>query len=200
MEDFWHPHTSIAHLAKRVWLQGFLAGLGVVVAISMVWVLVRGIPAPSTPQDSAATVFPPQAEQASKISAVPPITETSFPPSDTATVLKTHVEEVLARVKQANQNKNLAQLLILYSPTFPELSQKTQKIARSWETYNYPKMEFLIEELKPLTDSRVFARVTWDIQMEDLQTKNFKEVTRTYLVWFIKESGDWRIQSLKKAE
>jgi hypothetical protein len=46
MEDFWHPHTSVASLAKRVWVHGFLAGLGVVAAAFLVWVMVRGIHAP----------------------------------------------------------------------------------------------------------------------------------------------------------
>jgi hypothetical protein len=200
MEDYWHPHNSIAHLAKRVWLQGFLAGLGLVLVISMVWVLVRAIQGPPTSQDSAATISLSQTDQAPQISPVPPKTVTSSPPSDPAVVLRTQVEEVLARIKKANQEKNLAQLSTLYSPTFPELAKKTHKIAQSWETCSYPKMEFRLNEVKPLADNRVFARVTWDIQMEDLQTKHLRDITRTYLVWFVNESGEWRIQSLKKAE
>ncbi len=200
MEDFWHPPTSIAHLAKRVWLQGFLAGLAVVLVITMVWVLVRGIQAPPPPQDSGTTPPLSPTDQAPPTSTVTPKAVTSAPSLNTPAALKTQVEEVLARIKEANQNKNLAQLLALYSTTFPELPEKAQKIARSWQTCNYPKMGFLLEELKPLPDARVFARVTWDIQVEDLQTKNLKEITRTYLVWFVNESGAWRIQALKKAE
>jgi hypothetical protein len=202
MEDFWHPHTSVASLAKRVWVHGFLAGLGVVAAAFLVWVMVRGIHAPPGSQDSTVTVSlsETQPNETSEIATVPPVTGITSPVSDQAALLKTQVAQILDGVKEANQAKNLAQLLGLYSSTFPELPQKAQKISRSWETCTYPKMGFVIDEIKPLPDSRVFARVTWNIQVEDLQTKNLREVTRTYSVWFVNESGAWRIQALKKAE
>ncbi len=136
MEDLWHPHTSIAHLAKRLWVQGFLAGLGCVLLIVIVWALVRRIDTPPTPQESAATISLPQAGQASQTNTVPPITGTSLPSSDTAAVLKTQVAEVLTQVKEADQKKNLGQLLALYSSTFPDLQKKAEKITRSWEKCN----------------------------------------------------------------
>ncbi|MFZ5447896.1 MAG: hypothetical protein ACOZFS_04580 [Thermodesulfobacteriota bacterium] len=202
MEDFWHPHNSIAHLAKRLWVQGFLAGVGVVLVISFIWLSVRGVHAPPSPNDIPGTfphAPPTQPSQNSPISTVPPPIETPQQLSGLAAVLKTQMEKVLERVKEANQKKDLDQLLTLYSLNFPELSRKAQHFSRTWVTCNYPKMEFLINEVKPLPDGRVFARVTWDIRVEDVQTKNSKELTKTYLVWFVRESGEWRIQALKKA-
>jgi hypothetical protein len=201
MEDFWHPHNSIAHLAKRLWVHGFLAGLGVVLVVALIWVLVRVVLSPLFPQCTAGTFSssPTQPSQNSQISTVPPVTRTSQQLSGPVAVLKTQLGKVLERLKEANQKKDLSQLLTLYSPAFPELPEKAQQIARSWVTCNYPKMEFLLQEVKPLPDGRVFARITWDIQVEDLQTKNSRDVTRTYLVWFVNESGGWRIQALKKA-
>ncbi len=201
MEDFWHPHTSTAHLVKRLWVHGFLVGLGSVAVILLVWVLIRGIHGPPSPRDSAATISFSQTRphQAPKIGAVPTVTSTSSPISNPTVILRTQVEQVLERVRAANQNKDLSQLLTLYSPTFSELPKKTQEIARAWVTCNYPKMEFLIKEVKLLPDARVFAQVIWHIQVEDRKTKNLREVTRDYLLWLIKESGEWRIQALQKA-
>jgi hypothetical protein len=199
MEDYWHPSTSSAHLAKRVWVHGFIVGLGVVAAIFLVWVLVRSIHVPLGPQDSAATISLSQTHQDSQIGTVPRVTGTSSPLANTTAVLETQVEKVLARIKEANQKKDLSQLLTLYSPTFPELRMKVQEISRSWVTCNYPKMDFLVQEVKLLSDARVFARVIWHIQVEDLQTKKLRKVSRIYLVWFTNESGEWRIQALKKA-
>jgi ketosteroid isomerase-like protein len=200
MEDSWHPNTSITHLAKRFWINGFLAGLGVVAVIFMVWMLVREFPPRSTSGGATAIIASPSQTRQT----APPDPNSSKPAASapcpvTAAVLKTQLEEVLGHIKAANQRKDLDQLLTFYSPTFPDLPGRAQIIAQSWQTCDFPKMEFQIEEVKPLADDRAFARVNWDIRVEDTRTKKQKKVTRAYLVWFVNESGEWRIQALKKA-
>jgi hypothetical protein len=202
MEDSWHPSTSITYLAKRIWVNGFLAGLGVVLVIVMGWVLVWGVYPRTASQNAAIDTLPPltQAIQNTQPGIVPPPMGAQTPFLDTSVDLKAQLEAVLGRIKEANQKKDLDGLLAVYSTTFPELPKRARIIAHSWQTCNFPEMGFLIEEIKPLPDGRVFARVNWDIRVEDSHTKNLKKVTRAYLVWFVNESGEWRIQTLKKVE
>jgi hypothetical protein len=201
MEDSWHPSTSITYLAKRIWVNGFLAGLGVVLVMVMGWVLVWGVHPRANSQNAADTALPAltQAIQNTRPGIVPPPMSASTcdaSPMD----LKIQLEAVLGHIKEANQKKDLDRLLTFYSPTFPELSKRIRVIAHSWQSCNFPKMGFSIEEVKPLSDARVFVRVRWDIQVEDARTKNLKKMTKSYLVWFVNESGEWRIQALKKVE
>ncbi len=201
MEDYWHSNALMEHLAKRIFLRGFLFGLVFVSAIFLVWVLVRGIHAPPTPKVSPVknSPFPTQPGQNSRVSAIPPVKAPSPPLTPTTVVLKTQLEKVLAGVKEANQKKNLNQLMTFYSRTSPELRHRTQQIARSWGSSKFSKLDFRVEEVKPLPDARVFARAVWNIRVGDPRTKKIKEITRTYLVWFVNESGEWRIQAIKKA-
>ncbi|MEJ2673319.1 MAG: hypothetical protein P8168_14195 [Deltaproteobacteria bacterium] len=197
MEDYYYHHHSKVQLAKRVWIHGFVVGLGVVSAIFLLWVLIRGIHAPptSTVKNSP---FQTQSRQTPQASRIPSAKEISPSLTPTGVALKTQLKKVLSGIKEANQSKNLNQLLAFYSRRFPELPQRAQKIARSWENINFSKLKFRIAQVKPLPDDRVFTRVIWDFQMEDPLTKNLREVTRTYLVWFVNESGEWRIQAIKK--
>jgi hypothetical protein len=200
MEDSWHPHASITYLAKRLWINGFLAGLAVVLVICLAWLLIWGTPYLATLKQHTVKAVPPltQAMDNSQPGIVPPSMGAALPPAATPADLKGQLEEVLRYIKEANQAKNLTRLLTFYSHTFPELSKRAEVIAHSWERCNFPHMAFTLEQVKPLPDARVFARVKWEIRVEDAHTKALKQVTRSYLVWFVNESGVWRIQALKK--
>ncbi len=201
MEDYLHSHSPMGHLAKHIWMRGFLFGLVVVSAIFLVWVLVWGIHAPPTSQGSPVknAPLPTQPGQSSRVSAIPPVKATSPPLTPATVVLKTQLEKVLAGVKEANQKKNLNQLMTFYSRSSPELRKRAQQNFRSWGGSKFSKLDFRVEEVKPLPDARVFARVVWNIQVGDPRTKKIKGITRTYLVWFVNEFGEWRIQAIKKA-
>jgi hypothetical protein len=189
-----HSTSPKSSLARGIWMHGFLAGLVVLLLVYLGWFFLKGTPVPPGPEEKNAVVsqgLPPQASPSVK----PP--ELSAPVAPEAT--KSQLEKVLAGIREANQKKDLALFLSLYTPTFPGLAQRAQEISKSWRTYDYPEMEFTITELNPLSDGRILARVTWDIKMATRSTKKLRNVSKAYLVWFENDAGRWRIQALEKA-
>ena len=61
-------------------------------------------------------------------------------------------------------------------------------------------MDFEITEVRLLADQTAVARVTWDIEAHNISTLKDKNISRTYLIRFARESGQWRIKSLDKEE
>ena len=114
--------------------------------------------------------------------------------------LKSQIEQVLAGIKGANQKKDLSQLLHYYSPNFPQLPQRAQSFSRYWNVYDYPMMEFKIIEVRLLSDNDAVAKVTWNVETQNISTKKIKKISKTYLTRFVKESGQWRIQAINETE
>ena len=108
--------------------------------------------------------------------------------------LEAELAAVLAKLEEANQKKDLQQLMSLYSPSFPDLPQKAQEISRSWAAYDYLSLNFKLTEIKSPTPDSASARVTWKIKTRQRQTQKIKDITKVYLVSFTCESGQWRIQ------
>ncbi len=100
-------------------------------------------------------------------------------------------------MREANQKKDLSRLLSYYSSNFPGLTQRTQSISKVWKIYDYPKIEFEITDIKPLDDNAVMARVTWAAEAKNISTQKSKNITKTYMIRFVKDSGQWRILSLE---
>jgi hypothetical protein len=107
--------------------------------------------------------------------------------------------QILEKIREATLKKDLAGLMNLYSSSFPSLSKKTKSIIRSWKLYNYQKMDFRLHEIKYSAENSVAAWVTWDVAVKDLSTGKTKNISKTYQVSFIKESGQWHIMGLKNA-
>lgn len=121
-------------------------------------------------------------------------------PKDPTALLKSQLEQVLSGIKAANQEKDLSELLSYYSPGFPRLPQRAQTISKTWKIYEYPKMEFKIDEINRLADDTVSARVTWEVEARNISTQSSKSFSKTYLVTFGRESGQWRIKALGGVE
>jgi hypothetical protein len=199
------PDTSTsalqAHL-KRLWIHGFLAGVGVLFVIFLISYFIWGWPfatqedteetKPTPPQAVVTPVTPPA--PAPKIH--PPPSPAVKPPAPPAAELAA----VLAKLEVANQKKDLHQLMSLYSPSFPDLPQKIQEISRSWDAYDYLSLNFKLTEINFQTPDSASARVTWKIKARHRQTKKIKDIIKVYLVRFTCESGQWRIKSLGKVE
>ena len=89
--------------------------------------------------------------------------------------LEAELSGVLAKLEEANQKKDLQQLLSLYSPSFPDLPQKAQEISRSWASYDYLSLNFKLTEIKSPTPDSASARVTWKIKTRQRQTQKIKD-------------------------
>ncbi len=178
---------------KHLWLYGFGLGLGLVLVGLLLWWQVQGSPfftASETGAKAPAAQAQPAAAPlaAAKVPAAPP------------PVIKTQLEQVLAGIREANRKRDLSQLLSFYSPNFPQLTQRAQSISRTWKIYNYPKMDFEIREIKLVHDNVAVARVTWQVEAQNISTMKQQNLSRTYLITFARESGQWRIAALDKAE
>ncbi len=201
MTDHSQP-SPVQRRWKHIWIHGFVIGVGVVLIGFVVWFFLTGTPASSTlhqdetaPQAQTPQAHAPPAE-------VPPAGHPAASPApvDSAAQLKSQLAQVLAGVKEANQKKDLPQLLRHYSPHFPKLRQRVQHISKAWKMYDYPQMNFEITEVNLLTDHIAVARVTWDIAAHNISTLKNQNISKTYLIRFARESGQWRIKGLHKAE
>jgi hypothetical protein len=121
------------------------------------------------------------------------------PPAMSISTLQDQLEQVLIGIREANQKKDLAKMLSYYSPNFPRLTNRAQSISKTWKIYNYPNMEFDIQEVKPINDAKAVARVNWKVESQNISTKKSKIVSKTYMIKFVKESGNWRIEALDDA-
>jgi hypothetical protein len=196
MTDHWKS-SLVQRTWKHIWIHGFVIGVGVVLIGSLVWFFLTGTPSSSTSQreETASQV---QAPPGQGTPAGPPVA--SRAPVDSTALLKSQLAQVLAGIKEANQKKNMPQLLSLYSPNFPQLHQRTQNISKTWKIYDYPKMDFEITEARLLADQTAEARVTCEVEAHQISTHHYKNISKTYLIRFARESGQWRITALDKAE
>jgi hypothetical protein len=178
---------------KHIWMHGFVLGIGCVLIGCLIWFFLMG--APSAPPSHQEAQPPPAQTQPDKgPSVAPPVA------ADPSALLKGQLAQVLAGIGEANQKKDLAQLLSYYSPNFPGMSQRAQHISESWKIYDYPKMDFQIKESSLLDDTTALARVTWNVEAQNLRTRQTKTVSKTYLIRFARESGQWRVKALDKAD
>ena len=197
------PDTSSSALQshlKRLWIHGFLAGVGVLFVILLICYFIWGWPF-ATPEGTEETKPTPPQAQVTPVTPAAPALESQRPPSVPAgppASLEAELSSVLGKLGQANQKKDLQQLLSLYSPSFPNLPQKAQEISRSWASYDYLSLNFKLTEINSPARDSASALVTWKIQTRQRQTQKIKDTTNVYLVSFIRESGQWRIKSLER--
>jgi hypothetical protein len=187
---------------KRISIYGFVLGAGVVLIGFLVWLFISGTPLspPSiTGEKTAEVQAPPGETQPGKGLPVGPAV-TSQTPVDPSAVLKSELAQVIAGIKEANQKKALPQLLSYYSPNFPQLQQRVQSISKAWKIYDYPKMDFEITEVRLLAGKTAEARVTWEVEARNISTLKNKVISKTYLIRFAREAGQWRIKALHKAD
>ena len=189
------PDSPLLAYVKRLWIHGFVAGLAVVLVILSLWYFIWDWPLSAAPEGQEEAK--PTLSQTPATPARPPAPSaaTAQPPA----TLKAEFEAVLAKLAEANRNKDLPQLLSLYDPTFPDLQQKAEEISRTWKIYDYRSLRFRIEEIRSRSPGNASAKVIWEAETRNRSTHEIKELTKTYLVWFTNDSGQWRIRSLDKA-
>jgi hypothetical protein len=196
MTDPWKS-SHVQRRWKQIWIHGFVIGVGLVLIGFLVWFSITGTPSPSTTHKGE-TVPEVQAPPGEGPLGGPPVASPA--PVDSTAQLKSQLAPVLAGIKEANQKKDLPQLLSHYSPNFPQLHQRAQHIFKTWKIYDYPKMDFELTEVRLLADQTAVALVTWNVEAHNISTLKNKNISKTYLIRFARESGQWRIKALDKAE
>ena len=187
---------------KRISVYGFVLGAVVVLLGLVAWFFMKGTPSsppPLTGGKAAEVQVPHRQTQSGKDLPVPPPVAGEVP-GESSAPLESQLALVLAGIREANQKKDLSQLLSHYSPNFPQLQQRVQQISKAWKIYNYPKMDFKITEIKLLASKTAQARVTWNVETQNITTLKNNAVVKTYVIRFGKESSQWRIISLQLQE
>jgi hypothetical protein len=199
------PPSELPLARNRFRVRSLLVGLGFLLMGFLVWLSVSGFPWPSTfPKSGEAK--PSQTQPAQLVQTdqnptpAPAPAISGPPPAISADLLKSQLEQVISGIKEANQKKDLPQLLSHYSSNVPQLTQRAQGIAKTWKIYDYPKMEFEIDQIRALGDHKAKARVTWDVEVKNISTGTTKIFSKTYLINFAKESGQWRVNAIEKVE
>lgn len=177
---------------------GLLAGAGLVVIGSLIWLSFREPPLPPTSKKGG--VAGPVQAQPGAGAPENPLVAAAPPLADPKSELKTQLERVIAGIRDANQKKDLSQLLSHYSSNSPQLTQRAQNISKSWKVYDYPKMEFEMDEIKLVANHAATARVTWEVEAKNISTAKSRHLSETYRIRFVKESDQWRVQTLEKID
>ncbi len=191
------PKPTHASPGRRRYTSLWL-GIGLLLLGLVVWALLAKMPG-SAPPGGETGQAPPLSASAEPKAAAGPGSEQNLPAKPVAGLQK-QLEQVLAGIKEANQKKDLSQLLSYYSPNFPQLPQRAQSISKDWKVYNYPRMEFQIKDLRLINDHTAEVRVTWNVEVQNISTRKMRNLTKTYQTRFVKESGQWRIKALDKTE
>ena len=182
---------------NRIWVRSLMAGLGLLLIGILVWVSYRGT-SPSTIKEGQETK--PVQTQPQPTTLTSPQPQSAAPQTNPTALLRSQLEQVLAGIREANQKKDLPQLLSSYSSNFPQLTQRAQNISKAWKIYDYPRMDFEVHEVKLLSDNRANAQVTWQVEAKKINAPAVKTISNTYLINFVKESGQWRILSTERVK
>ncbi len=161
------------------------------------WFFLRGLPLSPLPEKGE-TPQPAQAQSATGAPSGPQLA--AMVPEGTGPSLQSELEQVMTEVRDANQKKDLSQLLSHYSPNFPQLTQRAQGISKAWKIYDYPEITFEVKEARLLPDKTAEAKVIWEAEAQNISTRKSSKVTKTYVIKFVKESGQWRIKALNEVK
>ncbi len=189
------PFPHLPPRKKHLRLLGLLGGLGFVMIGFLVWFFFLGAPIPTAQKGIEVEPASPAAQ-----SSPGPRAASASPSVDSAAILRSQLEQVFIGIREANQKKDLPQLLNYYSSNFAQLTQRAQSISKAWKIYDYPKMEFEIYEIKLVAAHTAVARVSWEIEAQNISTQKRKNISKTYSVRFVKESDQWRIKALDEVQ
>ena len=189
------PKSSYKLLRRKpLWIRGIVLVLGFMLISSLCWYFLRGtLYSPISPKGEQA----PQAQTQPSQKAPNDYRGAPTAPEEATALLKKQLQQVISEIREANQKKDLSKLLSYYSPNFPGLTQRTQSISKVWKIYDYPNIQCDIEDIKLLPDNTALARVKWDAEAKNISTQKSKNVSKTYLISFGRESGQWRIKALE---
>jgi len=103
---------------------------------------------------------------------------------------------LLTQMRQAQLKKDINLLFEAYSPDFPDLARRRQLMAEIWKKYDYLDSQFHLSDVIVKNKTLILAKVTWVIKARNRQTNQTKIFSKTYQVYFSKDSGKWLILKL----
>jgi hypothetical protein len=103
---------------------------------------------------------------------------------------------LLTQMRQAQLKKDINLLFEAYSPHFPDLAHRRQLMGEIWKKYDYLDSQFHLSDVIVKNKALILAKVTWVIKARNRQTDKTKIFSKTYQVYFSKDSGKWLILKL----
>jgi hypothetical protein len=194
------PHSQSGW--KRISIYGFVLGTGVVLVGLIAWFFLKGTPfSPPSATGGKPAEVQVQNSETQPGKGLPPAPPAAVKvPAELTAPLESQLAQVVAGIREANQKKDLSLLLSHYSPNFPQLQQRVQYISKTWKIYDYPKMEFKITDVRALSNRTAQARVTWNVEAQNITTLKTKTISKTYVIRFGREAKQWRIKSSQPGE
>ena len=196
------PTPLIDNTQKSIRFKGYHWGVIGVVLLALVisYLLILNKP-PSFEQQ----VIPePKAEKKPPVSqktTVPPHSSPSQPLSSSLTIPgRENLLALLQQVREAQLKKDISLFLKVYSPNFPNLSEKKKDVLATWEKYDYLDLDFKLGNIQQKNAHTLIGKVAWDITLEDVQSKKKRKLVKDYTVRFSNSSGKWLIQSIQEED
>jgi hypothetical protein len=104
------------------------------------------------------------------------------------------VREILEQIRKAQLNKDINLFMNAYAPSFPNLSQKKGSVLKTWQQYDYLDLRFHIKDIQQKDAQTIIARVSWDITLQDVQSRKKRNLVKNFTVHFSNCSGKWLLQ------
>jgi hypothetical protein len=179
--------------AARSWkrLVGAAAVLLAVAAV-LIWHFQRG---------------PGQTARVAETTAVPPETaqktvdgggaEATHAPAADAP-LQAEVAALLAKIREANLNKNILLFMETLSGVYPQLDKKRDEVIRTWKNFSFTEMAYTIGKVQEVEPNKAMAEVKWTTTSQNLATKAWRTTEFQYRVLVANELGKWKITKIEQ--
>jgi ketosteroid isomerase-like protein len=199
--------TILQQISRRPVVSAMAATLGAVFLLVVGWLFFSGsspVFSPSPPE-----LKPP--EPLPGLSASPPPAKLFPAPRpdasrDTAAAskplrpeeAKIRLQAVLDDIKEAQLSQDIDRFMQIYASDFPNLEDKREKILRTWQFYDFSKLNYTIEELKLLNSGKIMAQVAWEIEITSKEEQQANIDKQTFHVWLSKAADGWRISNIER--
>jgi len=117
-----------------------------------------------------------------------------FPSPDVAQPIQTQLVQILNQIRTAQLNKDINLFMSLFSPNFPKIDEKRQKVFKIWQAYDYLDMKFEIKDMQRLDNNTASANIYWQFEVKDNNIKEIKQFRKAYKISFSQEGGNWLIR------
>jgi hypothetical protein len=101
--------------------------------------------------------------------------------------------ELLNQLREAQLKKDIQLFVGAYAPNFPDLAQRRDLMLSIWQKYDYIDSQFQLSDITIKNNTLILGKVTWVIKARDRQNNAMKIFTKSYQVYFSKDSGKWLI-------
>lgn len=119
----------------------------------------------------------------------------SIPPSSHA-LPEEEMIKVFETIKRANLSEDINLFMSCYSSAYPSYEEKKNQTIKNWQDYDFTDLTFTVRDLI-VNQNAAEVTVDWQITARSANTGETQTFNTTNNVVLQKESGQWKITSLK---